>query len=1417
VLHQLLGASPALATVRDELARLLARPSTPLKRLPPVLIQGETGTGKGLVAHVIHKMGPRADAAFVDVNCAAIPDTLLEAELFGFERGAFTDAKQAKAGLLQVAHRGTIFLDEIGLMPDGLQVKLLKALEDHAVRRLGGTRAEPADAWVLAATSEDLPSAIRGRRFREDLYHRLAVVILQLPPLRERGADVLLLARHYLNRACAEYGLPLKTLSSDAEAALLAYPWPGNVRELANLMERVALLSEGEQVTTAALRLPRAPRIPVGTTRATESVNEQMASLERGRIEEALRVEGGNISRAAARLGLPRNTLRYRMERHGLLFRDSGSGARDSGSGARDSGSRTSDAELERGVSSPARARDAERVRWQRTRITLFQADLVDAQVATAEHERDRVLEEVAAKASDFGGRIFELGPSSVKVTFGLDVVEDAARHAAHAAFAVQRTFGVTNPGLALRIALHTDEMPVGRLEDRVELETEARRAAQDVMDEMLAVAPSGRVLASATTKPFLERRFDLELLSATPKSQQMWRVVGLANAEHHASPFVSRTREIALLEDLLAQVEDGRGQAVLLAGEAGIGKTRLLHEFRRRTRVRAAWLQGSAVSFGHSLPFHPLIDLVKHAFSIQPGDSDQLVGERIDSAAAAFGEAFQPSVRFLRSLLSINTGDAALASLDPKLRRAGIFEAIGRLLHAVSEVRPLIVVLEDLHWMDQATGEFLAMMGENLTSGRILLCATHRTGYTLPIAQNAFGTQLTLARVSRADTSSIVCSLVGASSLSAQLQQLVDEKTEGNPFFVEEVLRSLQELGLLERRGEEVGLSRPTGKIDVPDTVQDVLLGRLERLDHASLDLLRVAAVIGREFPRRVLERVIADAPQSIEERIRSLRSAELIYNARVWPDVVYAFKHTLTQEVAYETLPEIERQSLHARIGEAVEQVYADRLSEHFGLLAHHFTKAQRWDKSLEYLLAAAQQAERTFAAREALALYDDARRSAEQLAGGIGDPEILVGIHEAKARLYFVTSDFARSASEAERILPLARLMGNRVKEAEALATIAWASTWGRQLDAAIRFSREAIAVAEPAGALAVQGRAHFTIGFVRGVTGVLDEGRAALDKAVSISTAAGDAFSRSLSLSASGLLRNWAGDYSEASRLQGEGQALARERGLLFPLLFSCFLRGLSLTGKGDYDDAFASFTEGLSLAERVGDEAIHHRLLNCLGWLYAELGDLEHAEELNTNSARIGRRRADPGTQPNAELNLAEIFTARGELLRAQDEYDGVFRYFKDSSNSIWMRFRYSIRMFAGMGGLALARGDIATARSHGAQSLELATRTGSQKHLVKGWRLVGEIARAEGNWEGAAEHFRKSRDLAASLGNPVQLWKSELALGHFLQDSGHAEDAQRAFERSLAIMQRVREGLRQERLRAAFDKNPDFRALVAGI
>ena len=302
-LAELVGESPAIETVRDQIRRLVAHRETG-RRLPSVLLQGETGSGKGLVARVLHRAGPRARAPFVDLNCAAMPEHLVESELFGYERGAFTDARRAKPGLFQTAHRGVIFLDEIGELREPTQAKLLKVLEEGVVRRLGATETEPADVWVISATNADLEAAVRQRAFREDLYHRLAVLTLRLPPLRERGRDVILLARRFLAQACTEYGLSPKRLSPDAEARLLRHPWPGQYPGARNVMERVALLAEAAVVTGDMLELHRdavgAPTArPAPSPPATVRSKTPCVSTS----SRPSRQTGWNISRTAA---LPR-------------------------------------------------------------------------------------------------------------------------------------------------------------------------------------------------------------------------------------------------------------------------------------------------------------------------------------------------------------------------------------------------------------------------------------------------------------------------------------------------------------------------------------------------------------------------------------------------------------------------------------------------------------------------------------------------------------------------------------------------------------------------------------------------------------------------------------------------------------------------------------------------------------------------------------------------------------------------------------------------------------------------------------------------------------------------------------------------------------------------------------------------------
>src|SRR5215831_4131171 len=262
----IIGAADAVAELRRQIRHLAAFDTPGNPHVPTVLLAGETGTGKGLVANVIHASGGRAAGPFVDVNCAAIPETMLEAELFGFEAGAFTDARKAKPGLFEAAAGGSLFLDEVDALPLALQGKLLKVIEEKSVRRLGAVAPYRIDAKLIAATQKDLRELVATRAFRADLFHRLAVVILELPPLRDRRDDIVALADHFLARHAAAHGLEPRRLTVAACAWLRERDWPGNVRELSHLMERVTLLCVETEVDRDALEQLR---IPIGPDPAT--------------------------------------------------------------------------------------------------------------------------------------------------------------------------------------------------------------------------------------------------------------------------------------------------------------------------------------------------------------------------------------------------------------------------------------------------------------------------------------------------------------------------------------------------------------------------------------------------------------------------------------------------------------------------------------------------------------------------------------------------------------------------------------------------------------------------------------------------------------------------------------------------------------------------------------------------------------------------------------------------------------------------------------------------------------------------------------------------------------------------------------------------------------------------------------------
>ena len=314
-LSSVIGESEPMQRVKGLVRRIATSPGS------TVLITGESGTGKDLVAKVVHYASRRAARPFLNITCSALPETLLESELFGHERGAFTDARQQKRGLLEQADEGTVFLDEIGEMTPPLQAKVLRFLEEKAFRRVGGSADIQVDVRVVAATNRNLEEQVRLGKFRDDLYYRLNVLRVEVPPLRARGSDIPLLAQHFVETFGREFKRGVQSLSQATEAALEAYPWPGNVRELRNLVERAVLLSEGDVLQPAdfeSLHMTQAPHAAGSLGFSLPAEGAQLEEVEKSLVVQALERAGGNQTRAAALLGLHRDQIRYRIEKFGL-------------------------------------------------------------------------------------------------------------------------------------------------------------------------------------------------------------------------------------------------------------------------------------------------------------------------------------------------------------------------------------------------------------------------------------------------------------------------------------------------------------------------------------------------------------------------------------------------------------------------------------------------------------------------------------------------------------------------------------------------------------------------------------------------------------------------------------------------------------------------------------------------------------------------------------------------------------------------------------------------------------------------------------------------------------------------------------------------------------------------------------------
>jgi class 3 adenylate cyclase/tetratricopeptide (TPR) repeat protein len=1037
-----------------------------------------------------------------------------------------------------------------------------------------------------------------------------------------------------------------------------------------------------------------------------------------------------------------------------------------------------------------------------------------------------RAFELMLPQVHQYEGTVNQFLGDGIMALFGAPIAhEDHAQRAVHAALGIRRALEAYQDELerqrrvsfAIRQGLNTGLVVVGGIGSDLRMDYTAVGDTTNVAARLQQGADRGRIVVSEATHRLVEGYFHTRPLGGlTLKGKdtpvRAWEVIAArqtrtrleVEAERGLTPYVGRQRELAILTECFEKARAGHGQVVFVAGEPGIGKSRLLYEFRRWLDERATWVEGRCVSFGRSIAFHPIVDMLKRNFRIEETDTEGTILQKVEHAVLRLGEDLRPILPYLKYVLSVDAGDPAVVGMDAKLRRAELFDALRRLLVRAAQVRPQVFVVEDLHWMDKATEECLLFVADSVPGSRILQVLTYRPGYVHPFGERTYHTRLALDSLSAEDSAEMTRAALAVDSLPGELQALIVRKAEGNPLFVEEVVKSLQEVKAIRREGDGWVLTRHVDEVLIPDTIQDVIMARIDRLEEAAKQTLQLASVIGREFTKRLLAR-IADLRDRTEDFLHELKALELIYEKSLFPELAYMFKHALTHEVAYNSLLVQRRRELHQLIALAIEELYADRLAEHAEVLGYHFLRAEDWARALEHLRKAAEKATRAYANREALALADQALEAARHLGEAVA-VQTLMKIHEMKADLHLALGEFDRARAESGSRLDLARRCEDRGQQAAALSASGFVSVWAHDFDRAIEESRAAIALAEPVAEGRALARASLNLAMVYGVTARLAQGKTELERVMILAPSVGDHFGEAMAQALAGLFRNWEGEYAAAARLASEAIRRGRENSFLVPLLQSLWISGLSLIGKGAYDDAMANLREGLALAEKVGEEINLHRLLNTLGWLWAEVGDAERATHFSLRGAERARKRGFPETIANSELNLADLLLARGDLPAAAELLDGIMRLARDGTVSEWMKWRYSTRLFASLGDLALARGDTAKAREWTDQCLEVATRTNARKNLVKGWRLRGEIAMARRQWDDAEAALREALAIAQAIGNPTQLWKTHVASGRLNAAMKRADHARQSYQKAREVIDDLRESLRSPELRASLER-----------
>jgi class 3 adenylate cyclase/tetratricopeptide (TPR) repeat protein len=1068
----------------------------------------------------------------------------------------------------------------------------------------------------------------------------------------------------------------------------------------------------------------------------------------------------------------------------------------------------------------------------ERRQVTVLFADIAGFTSLAEKLDPEEVhgiinhyFEIVTAEVHRFEGTINQYTGDGVMALFGAPIAhEDGPRRAVHAALAIQRGLAAYSRelehergfGIHMRIGLNTGTVVVGKIGDDLRMDYTAVGDTTNLAARLQQIAEPDQVLLSDATYKLVSGFFETvdhgnvqvkgheSLIHVHEALRTRARKSGLAAAaERGLTPLVGRQREVDALLELFERTKTCQGQVVFIVGEAGIGKSRLVYEFRRQLAERkqsAAWMEGRCVSFGQSIPFLPVVDQLRDALGIGEHDGEPEIIAKVESTLRDLGglEAHGP---YLRNLMSVDAGDPRVAPMDPAVRRKRTFDALRAVGLSIAATQPAVFIFEDIHWIDKSTSDYINSCMDVVANAPVLLVLTCRVGYQPPFVPRSYFTTITLHSLTEQEAAQMAGRVLGSDDFPPQLQTALMEKAEGVPLFIEEVTKTLLDLGVLRLQNGHYRMVKGVDDVDIPQTIQGIIMARLDRLGENGKRTVQLASVIGRQFMQRLLERV-AELPGELEGLLQELKSLELIYEQGLLQEPAYVFKHAAIQDVAYGSLLVQRRRELHKLVAVAIEDLYADRLPDHFGELAHHFSQAEDWPKAIEYSLLAGDRAAWSYSNKEAAEHYARARDAVEQR-GASQDPEAFIDILSKLAGILSILAKYEEAVENYLRALELARQLGDRDLEMRLLVGLSDVYNWKHEGEPALDYNEQALAIARDTGSISFQATCLASRVLLRSAGyGQIIEATPDAEEALRLAGEVGDPRVLPRALAYLGGALQWRGQYDRGIPYLLQGAELAEETHNGFFFAYCAFMVGNAFAAKGEYDQALGWLRRLLDYANGAGDKFYMARAPNLIAGIHLELFDLDEAVRLNLEAAELAEQNW-PWPEPRchallkagiAHLQKADYGPAEG-LFRQANELLEV---------DTWYRWRWHIPLLRAQGQLALATGRPDEAWRLAERSHAMATETDSRKHLARVQLLQGRIQQSTGHLEEAIGTLRFSLATAEQIGAPQEIWRARVALSDVLLEIGKDTEAEAMLQEAAGVITRIAKKVSDQQLQKRF-------------